>query len=94
MSQPCWSGWRAAWQAHSENRAFARLARHGHITAHHARELAGDGKPEPGAAEALSGRGIGLGEFFEQLPASTVPPTSASRAFMLGFGESRIDLLV
>jgi hypothetical protein len=30
-------------QAHGEDRAFARLARHGHIAAHHARQLAGDG---------------------------------------------------
>jgi hypothetical protein len=42
-------------QAHREHRTFARLARHGHVPAHHARELAGDGKAEPGAAEALSG---------------------------------------
>src|SRR6516165_3987257 len=31
------------------------------------RELARDGKAEPRAAEALSGRGIGLGELLEQL---------------------------
>ena len=37
------------------------------IAAHHARELAGDGEAEPGAAEALRGRGIGLGELLEQL---------------------------
>src|SRR5262249_55425225 len=33
----------------------------------HARELAREGKAEPRTAEALSGRGIGLAEFFEQL---------------------------
>jgi len=63
----CWSGWRAAWQAHGEHRAFALLARHGHVTAHHARELAGDGEAETGAAEAPRGRGIGLAELLEQL---------------------------
>jgi hypothetical protein len=46
-------------QAHREHRALARLARRGHVAAHHARKLAGDGKAEPGAAEALSGRGVG-----------------------------------
>src|SRR5262245_12151575 len=45
--------------------ALARVARHGHVTAHHARELAGDGEPEPSAPEALSGRGIGLAELLE-----------------------------
>jgi hypothetical protein len=57
----------AARQAHRKDRAFARLARHCHIATHHARELARDSEPEPGAAEALSGRGIGLAEFLEQL---------------------------
>src|SRR5215469_15851348 len=57
----------AAWQPHREHRAFARLARHRHVAAHHARELAREGKPEPRAAEALSGRGIGLAELLEQL---------------------------
>jgi hypothetical protein len=42
-------------------------ADHGHVAAHHARELAGDGKAEPRAAEALCRRGIGLAEFLEQL---------------------------
>src|SRR5262249_14835379 len=46
---------------------LARLARHGHIAAHQARELAGDGKAESRAAEALRGRGIGLSELLEQL---------------------------
>ena len=31
-------------QAHGEHRALARLARHRHVAAHHARELAGDGE--------------------------------------------------
>src|SRR5262249_57227701 len=57
----------AAWQTYGEHRAFARLARHGHVAAHHARQLARDGKAEPRAAEALSGRGIGLAELREQL---------------------------
>jgi hypothetical protein len=59
-------GYRTARQAHRKHRALARFARHGHVAAHHARELAGDGKAKPRAAEALSGGGIGLGEFFEQ----------------------------
>src|SRR6516162_9300558 len=54
-------------QAHRERRALARLARHRHVAAHHARELAGDGKAEARAAEALSGRGVGLAELLEQL---------------------------
>ena len=49
------------------SRAFARLARHCHVAAHHAGELAGDGETEPGAAEALRSRGIGLGELLKQL---------------------------
>jgi hypothetical protein len=56
----------ASRQAHREYRAFARLARHCHIAAHHARKLAGDGKTKAGPAEALRGRGIGLAEFLEQ----------------------------
>src|SRR5262249_53263432 len=58
---------RASRKAHGEHRAFALLARHGHVTAHHARELAGDGEAETGAAEAPRGRGIGLAELLEQL---------------------------
>src|SRR5215469_15509605 len=54
-------------QAHSEHRALALLTLHRHIAAHHARKLAGDGKAEPGATEALSGRGIGLGELLKEL---------------------------
>jgi hypothetical protein len=53
---------RAARQAHREHRAFARLARHGHIAAHHARELGRDGKSEPGTAKVLSGRSVSLAE--------------------------------
>src|SRR5262249_51029814 len=57
---------RVPWQPHREYRALAHLARNRHIAAHQARELAGDGQPEPGAAEALRSRGIGLGELLEQ----------------------------
>jgi hypothetical protein len=64
---PSCLGTRAARQAHRKHRAFPRLARHGHVAPHHACELARDGKAEPRAAEVLRGRGIGLGEFFEQL---------------------------
>ena len=62
-----WSGRRAARQAHCKNRAFARLARHCHVAAHHAGELAGDRKAESSAAESLRGRGIGLRELLKQL---------------------------
>src|SRR5262249_12686435 len=55
------------WQAHGKDRTFAGLTRYGHVAPHHTRELAGDGKAEPGSAEALSGRGIGLAELLEQL---------------------------
>ena len=58
---------RAARQTHCKSRAFARLARHRHIAAHHAGELASDGKTKAGAAETLCGRGIGLGELLKQL---------------------------
>ncbi len=58
---------RAYRQAHGEDRAFARLARQGHVTAHHARELAGNRKAEAGSAIAPRGQGIGLAELLEQL---------------------------
>src|SRR5215831_20330356 len=54
-------------QAEGEDRTLARLACYCHIAAHHPRELAGDGKAEAGAAEALSGRSVGLAECLEQL---------------------------
>src|SRR5262244_2552549 len=68
LRQVCAAGlWRLApRQAHGEHRTFARLARHRHVAAHHARELAGDGEPEPSAAETLRGRGISLAELPEQ----------------------------
>src|SRR5262249_5727039 len=62
-----WSAARTRGQAHRKHRALARLACHGHIAAHHARELARDGKPEPRATETLSGRCISLAELLEQL---------------------------
>src|SRR5262249_60303089 len=58
---------RAAGEPPREHRALARFAGHRHVAAHHACELAGYGEAEPGAAEALSGRGIGLGELLEKL---------------------------
>src|SRR5262245_22292646 len=60
-------GLRAGWQAHCEHRALALFACHCHIPAHHARELARNGKAKAGAAEALRGRSIGLSKLFEQL---------------------------
>jgi hypothetical protein len=56
-----------AGQAHRKDRALARLARHGHIAAHHARELARERKAEPGAPVAARRERIGLGEILEQL---------------------------
>ena len=44
-------------QARGEHRALAQFARHRHIAAHHARELARNGQPEASAAEALRSRG-------------------------------------
>jgi hypothetical protein len=85
MSRPCRLGRRAARQAHHEYRPFARFARHGDVATHHARELAGDGEPKPGAAEALSGRRIGLGEFFEQLCLLLLGHADA------GIGDSELD---
>src|SRR5262249_34858417 len=57
----------APWQAHGKHRTFARLARYGDVPTHHARELAREGETKPRAAEALSGRSIGLAELLEQL---------------------------
>src|SRR5262249_61351886 len=54
-------------QAYRKYSPLARLARHRHVAAHHACELAREGEAEPRAAEALSGRGIGLAELLEQL---------------------------
>src|SRR4030095_1144040 len=59
-------GVRAARPAHREHRAPARFAPHGHIAAHHARELAREGKAQPSTAVAARGQGICLGEFLEQ----------------------------
>src|SRR6516162_4539058 len=75
----------APWQAHREHRTFARLARHGHVAAHHARELARQGKAEPRPAEALSSRGIGLGELLEQLS------LLLSRHADAGVGDGELD---
>src|SRR5262249_19244156 len=57
----------AARQAHRKYRTFARLARYGDVAAHHARELAREGKAESRAPETLCSRGIGLGELLKQL---------------------------
>jgi hypothetical protein len=46
---------------------LAGLTHHGHVAAHHARELARERKAEPGPAVAARGQGIYLGEFLEQL---------------------------
>src|SRR5215470_4528476 len=54
-------------QAHGEHGPLARLARHRHVAAHHARELAREGKSETRAAIAACGQGIGLSKILEQL---------------------------
>src|SRR5262249_679167 len=59
--------WLAARYPDRKHRAVASLGRQGQVAAHHARELAGDGEAETGAAEALRGRGLGLAECLEQL---------------------------
>jgi hypothetical protein len=60
-------GIRPAGQAHRKDRTFVRLARHGHVAAHHASELAREGKAEPRPAVTARGQGIRLSEFLEQL---------------------------
>src|SRR5262249_14131936 len=52
---------------HPKERTLARVSCHGDVAAHHACELAREGKAEPRAAEVLSSRGIGLAELLEQL---------------------------
>jgi hypothetical protein len=59
-------GVRAARQAHRKHRTLAGLARHGHVAAHHARELAREGKAKPRPAVAARGQGICLRELLEQ----------------------------
>src|SRR5262249_38850902 len=80
-----WLAAGAPGQPHREHRTLAWLARYGHVAAHHARELAREGKAEPCAAEALSGRGIGLGELLEQL--SLLLRTHADA----GVGDGKLD---
>jgi hypothetical protein len=60
-----WLAAGAPGQAYRKHRAFARLARHRHVAAHYARELAGDREPQACAAILLGGRRLGLGEFLE-----------------------------
>jgi hypothetical protein len=42
--------------------SLTRFALDRNVAAHHARELAGDGKPQAGAAEARRCGGVGLGK--------------------------------
>jgi hypothetical protein len=76
---------RAARQAHREYRSLARFAGHSYVAAHHAHELAGDGKAEPRAAEALRGQGICLREFLEQFRLLFGGQADA------GIGDSKLD---
>src|SRR5262249_15743909 len=55
-------------QAHRKYRSLARFACHSHVAAHHARELAGNGKAEARHAIAARGQRIGLGEILKQFP--------------------------
>jgi hypothetical protein len=71
-------GVRATRQAHREDRALGRFARHRNVAAHHACELARERKTEPGPAVAPRGQGIGLGEFLEQLRPIPVSETDSS----------------
>jgi hypothetical protein len=57
----------ASGQANRKHRSLARLAGHGHVAAHHARELAREGKAEPRPAVAARGERIRLGKVLEQL---------------------------
>ena len=52
------------WPIPADLESMQRFAQE--LAAHHARELAGDGEAETGAAEAPRGRGIGLAELLEQ----------------------------
>ena len=61
-----WSAGGTPGQAHRKHRALARLARHGDVAPHHARELARESKPEPRPAVAAGGQGICLREVLEQ----------------------------
>ncbi len=55
-----------AGQAQGEARTLARCALHADIAAHQFGQVARDGQPQPGAAEAPRGRGVGLGEGGEE----------------------------
>jgi hypothetical protein len=60
---------RAQWVAplgRRTDRTFAWLARHDHIAAHHAGELARDSEAEPRPAVTARGQGIGLGEILKE----------------------------
>src|SRR5260370_32340534 len=80
-----WSAGGTPGQAHREHRAFAQLTRHRHVAAHHACELAREGKSEPSAAEALRGCGIGRAELLEQLGLLLRGHTDA------GLGDAALD---
>src|SRR5260370_309331 len=80
-----WSAGGTPGQAHREHRAFAQLTRHRHVAAHHACELAREGKAEPSAAEAVRGCGIGLAELLEQLGLLLRGHTDA------GVGDGELD---
>ena len=58
---------RAAGQPGGKGRPLPSFACHSHVAAHHTCELARNGQTETCPAVLPSGRGIRLGEFFEQL---------------------------
>jgi hypothetical protein len=67
---PTWVRGRDASTSRPRTLRFVRRLHNRHVAAHHARELAGNCKPQPGAAETLRGRRLGLGELLEQLSLS------------------------
>src|SRR5262249_1109187 len=54
-------------EAHGEDRALARLARHNHISPHHPGEFARKGKAQARSTVAPRSQGMGLGEPREEL---------------------------
>ena len=62
----------------TKRRALARRAVDVDLPAHQRRQLAADRQPQPGAAEAAGGRGVGLGELLEQA-AGDRPPSCRCR---------------
>jgi hypothetical protein len=70
---------------------------YGHVAAHHARELAGNGKADARATEALCGRPIGLAELLEQACCSAVMPipvSATASSILSGLDLGEVEHLV